>query len=264
MTFHAKKSLGQHFLFNPSTIDKILDLAHITASDHVLEIGPGPGAMTGCLAKRAGRLIAVEKDHRFAKSLGEKYPDIIVVEADFLNASLVELLSEKNKWKVVANLPYNVATEIIFYLLASRQIFHSFYLMVQKEVADRLAAKPGSKDYGVLSIMSQLYSENKIILRLAPGSFTPPPKVHSAVVSFQISEDCRYPIHDQEIFKRIVVACFGQRRKMILNPLRQLFPKLAPPQIEKLLKQAGIQGSQRPETVSIGEFAAFSNFLADL
>lgn len=196
MSFAAKKSLGQHFLLNPSTIEKILEKAHVSANDRVLEIGPGPGVMTEMLARRALRIVAVEKDQRFFELLKEKlaaYSHLSLIEGDFLALDLEKMLApEKHRWKVVANLPYNIATEVLFHLLELSSLFISFHLMVQREVAERIVAKPGTKDYGILSVFSQLFSENRIVMRLPPGAFTPPPKVDSAVVEFRIVEGCRF------------------------------------------------------------------------
>ncbi|MBI2981450.1 MAG: 16S rRNA (adenine(1518)-N(6)/adenine(1519)-N(6))-dimethyltransferase, partial [Deltaproteobacteria bacterium] len=149
MKYHTKKSLGQHFILNPTTIESILKKACLSLEDQVLEIGPGPGLMTERIASRAKRLIAVEKDRYYAEGLKDKLkhlPHITVVEGDFLSLNLEKLL-ESGRWKVIANLPYNIATEVIFHLLEVSSLFSSFYLMVQKEVALRLASGPGSKDY---------------------------------------------------------------------------------------------------------------------
>ncbi|HSA60406.1 MAG TPA: 16S rRNA (adenine(1518)-N(6)/adenine(1519)-N(6))-dimethyltransferase RsmA [bacterium] len=284
MSFAAKKSLGQHFLFNPVTLDKILALAGIGPEDRVLEIGAGPGALTGRIAARAGRLVAVEKDPRFAKALQEKFqgdPKVTIVEGDFLQMNLEKLLGTSSEgalrgrldpalpaegatrappWKVIANLPYNVATEIIFHLLELSTFFHSFTVMVQKEVADRIVAKPGSKTYGILSVMTQLFSENKIVMRLKPGSFAPPPKVDSAIVRFRISDGCRFPINHLPTFETVVRSAFGQRRKTILNALKG--GGFAAEEIAAALKGAGISPQARAEMLPIEKFAALANTLS--
>lgn len=259
-----RKSLGQHFLLNPSSIDKILDLARIGKEDSVLEIGPGPGSMTERLAARAGHVIAVEKDRRFAELLRQKFQDdsrVHVLEADFLSQDLPQLLGGDTKWKVVANLPYNVATEILFHLLEFSTFFESFHLMFQKEVAERIVARPGSKDYGILSVFSQLFSENRIVMKLKPGSFTPPPKVDSAVVQFRIAEGSRFPIHHLPTFETIVRSAFGQRRKMIRNTLKDALPEISEERLVRGLEEAGIPGTTRAETVPIEKFAKLANAL---
>ncbi|HEX5035624.1 MAG TPA: 16S rRNA (adenine(1518)-N(6)/adenine(1519)-N(6))-dimethyltransferase RsmA [bacterium] len=263
MTFRANKTLGQHFLFNPVTLDQIIALADIGPSDNVLEIGPGPGALTERIAAKAGRLIAVEMDRRFAGTLREKYagnPKVTIVEDDFLQTNLEKLLGTDRSWKVIANLPYNVATEIIFHLLEFSTFFESFHVMVQREVAERIVAKPGSKTYGILSVMTQLFSENKIVMKLKPGAFAPPPKVDSAIVRFQISEGCRFPIHRLETFEKVVRAAFGQRRKTIANSLKS--GGFSAEAIAAALKEAKISPQARAETVPIEKFAALANTLS--
>jgi 16S rRNA (adenine1518-N6/adenine1519-N6)-dimethyltransferase len=262
MTFRANKALGQHFLFNPVTLDQIVKLADIGPNDNVLEICPGPGALTERIAAKAGRLIAVEMDRRFAEALREKFSEnahVRIVEGDFLQSDLEKLLGTHRGWKVIANLPYNVATEIIFHLLEFSTFFKSFHVMVQKEVGERIVAKPGSKTYGILSVMTQLFSENKIVMKLKPGAFTPPPKVDSAIVEFKLSEGSRFPIHRLETFEKVVRAAFGQRRKTIANALKG--GGFSEESILDALKAAGISPKARAETVPIEKFAALANVM---
>jgi len=260
-----RKSLGQHYLLNPSTIDKILEKAGLSSKDFVLEIGPGPGVMTAQIIERAKKLVAIEKDRRFVKKLQEKFAGVNkvkIIEGDILNLDLEKTLNETGKkWKVISNLPYNIATEVIFRLLELAYLFDSLYLMVQKEVADRLVAKPGSKDYGILSIFTQLFSENKIVMQLAPGSFTPPPRVRSAVVAFKLAPGCRFSIHHFPTFENVVRIAFGQRRKMIRKILRGGLSEIPPDKIEKALHQADVAPTARAETVSISQFATIANNL---
>lgn len=264
--FRANRKLGQHFLLNPSTLDKILRLADISKDDRVLEIGPGPGALTGRLAQRAGQVIAVEKDSRFAAHLREKlksYANVTIIEGDFLELNLEKMLgSSSPRWKAVANLPYNVATEILFHLLEFSTFFQSLHLMVQKEVAARIVAQPGTKDYGILSVFTQLFSENRIVMKLPPGAFSPPPKVDSAVVAFKISEGCRFPIHHLPTFESVVRAAFGQRRKTIANALKGGLRDVPPGKIAEALEKAEIPPSARAETVSIERFSRLANLLS--
>lgn len=265
MKIPAKKSLGQHFLLNPSTIDKILEKAGVKPTDRILEIGPGPGIMIGKLISRVSEVIAVEKDRRFFEKLREKFSgkkNVALIEGDILDLEIPKILSPGTaKWKVVANLPYNIATEVIFHLLEFNSLFDSFYLMVQREVAERLTAKPGSKDYGILSVFSQLFSENRIVMRLPPGAFTPPPKVHSALVEFCVSENCRFSIHDLPTFETVVRAAFGQRRKMVSNALQHGFPNLAPEAIRATLIANGFSPSLRAERIPIDGFVKIANHL---
>lgn len=271
MNLFLKKSLGQHFLLDPTLIEKILRLAHLGAKDQVLEIGPGAGVMTEKIAEKAARLVAVEKDQRLVPLLKEKlsrFSHLQVIEGDFLELDLEKILTTSGggKWKVIANLPYNIATEAVFRFLRASLHFSSLYLMVQKEVADRLTAGPGSKDYGILSIMTQIFSQNRTLLRLPPGAFTPPPKVHSALVEFQVAEAPRYPIHHLTTFESVIQAAFAQRRKMILNSLRGALGvgwRGAPlVDWEGLLRQAEIPATTRAEQVPIEKFVALANLLA--
>ncbi|MBI2082000.1 MAG: ribosomal RNA small subunit methyltransferase A [Deltaproteobacteria bacterium] len=264
MKFRAKKSLGQHFLLNPTTIDSLLKKAHLSTEDQVLEIGPGPGLMTEKIAQKAKRLITVEKDHHYAEELKTKLKHLLhvtIVEGDFLSINLEKLL-ESGTWKVIANLPYNIATEVIFHLLEVSSLFSAFYLMLQKEVAERITAVPGSKNYGILSIFSQLISKNHIVMRLPPGAFTPPPKVHSAVVEFLVQETTPYDIHHLPTFESVVQAAFSQRRKMIRNGLKNVFNTMRPENMDRALKDSGIDPQARGETLPISKLANLANLLS--
>ena len=255
----AKKSLGQHFIFNPSTIDKIIRLAHVGPGDSILEIGPGPGLMTRQLAERAARVVAVEKDDRLAAQLQEALKgqkNLTVIHADFLDLDLGRTL-EGGPWKVVANLPYNIATEVVFHLLERQLLFTSFYLMLQREVGERFCAKPGGKSYGLPSVFTQILCDNRILMRLAPGAFTPPPKVHSVLAEFRIHETPRYDIHHLPTFEKVVRTAFAQRRKMIRNTLKELGEN----RLEAALRAAGIPPAARAETVSIDQFTRLANAL---
>ncbi len=264
MTIPPKKSLGQHFLYNPSTIDKIMNAASVGPDDQILEIGPGPGVMTEKLALRARKLVAIEKDHRFARELTEKlasFGNVTILEADILETNLKSVLKE-GPWKVVANLPYNVATVIVAHLLADRELFSSLHLMFQKEVAERIVAKPGSKSFGTLSIMSQLYSENKIMFRLPPGAFTPPPKVDSAVVQFLICKEPRYPVQNVALLRSIVQAAFSKRRKMIRNALKGGLNPWPEKALDEALDASQIDPATRPEDLPIEKFVEVANALS--
>jgi len=249
--------LGQHFLTNSSLAEKIVKTAQIDNADMVLEIGPGRGILTEPLTQHCKKLITVEYDQKLATELRTKFPietgvDIYredILEFDF-NGHLARYLPPK--LKVVANLPYSISTAIIFRLIDHRHLFSELWLMVQKEVADRLRATPGGKDYGVLSIMTQLYSQTEIVLKVPPGSFNPPPKVDSAVVAMQLSEEPRISIDDIPFFKQLVRRVFNQRRKMLRSTLRGS---------EQAMEAVGIDPTARPETLSLQQFAALANRL---
>ncbi len=264
MTLPAKKSLGQHFLHHPATLEKIVSLAGVSSEDSILEIGPGPGGLTQKLVERAKDVIAIEKDSRFAQALREKYAGhshFQMIEADVLKVDFSRILTGRS-YKVVANLPYNIATEIIFRLLDYRDRIPEMYLMVQKEVADRLVATPEQrKDYGVLSLMTQIYSRNRIVMKLPPGAFAPPPKVDSAIVRFEVSPTTRYPLEDFAFFKKIVQAVFSQRRKKMINPLRSLLDKIPLDFLEEAFRETGISPDSRPEEVPLESFCRLANRL---
>ncbi|QQR79745.1 MAG: ribosomal RNA small subunit methyltransferase A [Deltaproteobacteria bacterium] len=259
MTLPAKKSLGQHFLHHPATLEKIVSLAKVSGDDLVLEIGPGPGGLTNRLVEKAKHLVAIEKDSRFVDELRERYKgleSVEIIEEDVLKVDFSKLLIAP-RYKVVANLPYNIATEIIFRLLDHRDKIQDMYLMVQKEVADRIVATPAQrKDYSVLSLTSQIYSENKIVMKLPPGAFFPAPKVDSAIVHFKVSPEPRYPLQNFPFFKKLVQTVFSQRRKKMINPLRSLLKGKTAEEIISVFNQIGISADVRPEEVSLESFAA--------
>lgn len=252
-----RRALGQHFLTNPRITDKIVHLAEVGPQDTVLEIGPGKGILTESLLKTGCQVFAVEKDKKLAEALAEQYSDNSAIEiyaADFLKFDLANIAGTR-PYKVVANLPYSVATEIIFKLIDHRPLFSSLHVMLQKEVAERLVAGPGTKTYGVLSVLTQLYSENKIVMKLPPGAFHPPPKVDSAVVAMKLSEQPRVDVKDVERFKKVVKQAFATRRKMLRNAL-QIKDDLRWREICSLVK---INVKARAEVVSIQQFAELAD-----
>lgn len=257
-----KKSLGQHFLTAPGTSEKIVRLARLKRGDPVLEIGPGRGILTRAILKTGAHLVAVEKDRELVRELRTRFKgEVEVIEADILDFDLSSLPAHSIPYKVLANLPYNISTEVIFHLLERTDLFSDLFLMVQREVAERLVARPGSKDYGILSVFTQLFSENRIVMRLPPGAFTPPPKVHSAVVEFRISEGCRYSIHHLPTFEAVVRAAFGQRRKMIGNALEKGLSNFSEEEIHAALKAAHVPPTARAEAVPIEGFVRIANEL---
>jgi 16S rRNA (adenine1518-N6/adenine1519-N6)-dimethyltransferase len=253
----ARKSLGQNFILDLNLTAKIARLAGVDRQ-RVLEIGPGPGGLTrGLLAAGAAHVVAVEKDRRCLPALGqiaERYPGRLqIVEGDALSIDLGGLVGDSAR--IVANLPYNVGTELLTRWLdppAWPPFWTSMTLMFQREVAERLVAEPGGGAYGRLSILAQWRSEARIVLDLPPAAFTPAPKVRSAVVRLDRLEEPRYPARPETLL-RIVAAAFGQRRKMLRAALRGIAPD-----IEARLAAAGIAPSQRAETVPLAAFCALA------
>jgi len=250
-----KRPLGQHFLFNPGILKKIIDCSQVTSSDTVIEIGPGLGAMTRLLAERVKKVIAIEIDEKLVIRLKESIlgrPNVDVITADALKFSYGTI---KGKFKVVANIPYYITTPLLFRLLEFKEKIPSMTLLLQKEVAQRITALPGGKDYGVLSIAVQLYTKPALKFLVPKEAFSPPPEVDSALVHFEVYAHPLYKMKDEEFFLKIVKTAFSQRRKTILNSLKSF--KSA----REALHEAGIDSNLRPEVLSIKDFIKLSEAL---
>ncbi|MDE4134144.1 16S rRNA (adenine(1518)-N(6)/adenine(1519)-N(6))-dimethyltransferase RsmA [Phaeobacter sp. QD34_3] len=260
----ARKSLGQNFLLDLNLTAKIARQAGDLTGCDVLEIGPGPGGLTrGLLAEGARRVLAVEKDSRCLPVLAEiaqAYPDRLqVINGDALEIDPLEYLTPPVR--VVANLPYNVGTELLVRWLTPKAwppFWQSLTLMFQREVAERIVAQPGSKAYGRLAILAQWRADARIVLALPPGAFTPPPKVSSAVVHLDALAEPRFPA-DAAVLSRVVAAAFNQRRKMLRASLKGVSPD-----IEEHLVAAGIAPTERAEQVSLEAFCALARSLKPL
>jgi len=255
----ARKRFGQHFLSNRHVAERIVRTADLHGSEAVVEIGPGLGALTDALADGAGRLWLVEIDRDLAQRARERYaerPAVRVVEADALSADFVAMLGDAAPAVLVANLPYNVATAILMRLVEPPVAFRRMVVMVQLEVALRLAAPPGSKTYGLLSVMAQTAARTQVAFRVPPSAFVPRPKVESAVVLVEPLAAPPVPIDDRAVFRRVVRAAFGQRRKHLANSLRNAYADAA-----TILAAAQIDPTRRPETLSLAEFALLSNLI---
>ncbi len=247
----AVKSLGQNFLIDPLVVEKIVAAAEISAGEDVLEIGPGIGTLTQGLLEAGANVTAVELDKKLPAVLKETlagYKNFRLVEGDILKINLSELMPQK--FKVAANLPYYITTQILLTLLEKKLPVTKIVTMVQKEVAERMTAAPGSKIYGALSLAVQFRSQPSIAFEVSPESFLPSPEVTSAVVVCDVR---RPPEIDEEFFFKVVRTAFAQRRKTLLNSLA-CFGK------EKLLA-SGIDVKRRAETLSLEEFAALCKFL---
>jgi len=259
----AKKSFGQNFLLDLNLTARIARAAgDLTVAD-VLEVGPGPGGLTrGLLAEGARRVLAIEKDARCLPALAEieaAYPGRLqVIEGDALAIDALAHLTPPIK--IVSNLPYNVGTELLIRWMTPQAwppFWDSLTLMFQREVAERIVAKPGSKAYGRLALMVQWRAEAKIVLHLPPEAFTPPPKVSSAVVHIVKLDAPRYPA-DAKTLERVVAMAFNQRRKMLRAALKGLHP-----QIEALLEASGIAPTARAEEIGLEQFCALARVVKD-
>lgn len=260
----ARKSLGQNFLLDLNLTAKIARQAGDLTGADVLEIGPGPGGLTrGLLAEGARRVLAVEKDTRCLPALEEiaqAYPGRLTVLND--DALKIDPLAHLTPpIKIVANLPYNVGTELLIRWLTPAEwppVWDSLTLMFQREVAERIVARPGSKAYGRLALLAQWRCDAQIVMHLPPSAFTPPPKVSSAVVHVTALPAPRYPANPA-ILERVVAQAFNQRRKMLRSALKGMAPD-----IEKHLKAAGITPTDRAETIGLEQFCALARNLENI
>ena len=264
--FHFSKSLGQNFLTAAWVPQQIAAESGIEKTDGALEIGPGVGCLTAELAKTAGRVTAIELDERLRDVLAETLADfdnVSVVFADALKADLPAVCAEtlgNRPWKVCANLPYNVTTPLITAFLEAG-CFESVTVMIQKEVAERLCAAPGTGEYGAFSVLVQWYAESRLLFDVPPHCFVPQPKVTSAVVRMDRRTAPPAQVDDEKFFFRTVRAAFAQRRKTLSNALRSGFSELDRADIVSAMEEAFLPPAVRGETLSIMQFAALSNAL---
>jgi 16S rRNA (adenine1518-N6/adenine1519-N6)-dimethyltransferase len=265
-----KKSLGQNFLIDQNVLHKIVAAAELSGDKGVLEIGPGIGALTQQLAKAAGRVLAVEIDQRLLPILAETlepYPHATVVHGDVLKLDLPALIRQHFDGmagvSVVANLPYYITTPIIMKLLEEKLPLENIVVMIQKEVADRMAARPGGKDYGSLSIAVQFYCEAELVGIVPRTVFVPQPNVDSAVIRLRVRKEPPVHVQDEDFFFEVVRSCFVQRRKTIYNNLAaRFFTKETKPELEALLHSIGIDPVRRGETLSMEEYARLADALS--
>jgi 16S rRNA (adenine1518-N6/adenine1519-N6)-dimethyltransferase len=264
-----KKGLGQNFLTDRNIIHRIVEAAGITATDHVLEIGPGRGAMTREMAGKGANVIALEIDRQLVPILEREFAgqgNVEIIRADILDADLRGILSSRfrGKWKVAANLPYNISSQVLIRFLDDPSLFSRLVLMLQREVGERLAACHGCKEYGILTVFCRLHFDIRREFIVKPGAFHPVPKVDSVVLSFEPLAAPRVDVGDEAFFRQVVRASFAQRRKTLWNCLKGA--RLAPDEkhLTAVLDSCGIDPGRRGETLSLDEFAALSRALLAL
>jgi 16S rRNA (adenine1518-N6/adenine1519-N6)-dimethyltransferase len=266
--FNFQKKFGQNFLIDTHVLEKIIDAAGVMKEDFVLEIGPGIGTMTQYLAEAAREVTAVEIDKNLIPILADTlsgYDNVAVINEDILKLDISKIAEEKNGGKpikVVANLPYYITTPIIMGLFESHVPIDSITIMVQKEVADRMQEKPGSKEYGALSLAVQYYAKPEIVAVVPPNCFMPRPKVGSAVIRLTRHEQTPVQVDDEKLMFRIIRASFNQRRKTLANGLSN-FPEihLEKELIQQSIEELGLPVNVRGETLSLEQFAELSNIL---
>jgi len=266
--FRPKKRLGQNFLVDQQVLEAMVKAAELKGQETVIEIGPGLGILTRELCRSAGFVLAIELDPSLFGILKQElaeFPNLSLVQSDVLAFDFESWLSKqdrKGKAKVIGNLPYYVSTPLLFQLLERRDFFSLWVLMVQKEVAERIRAGPGSKDYGSLSIALQLYGDVEPVISVSKEAFHPRPKVDSAVLKIRMREEPRTKIEDESLFRELVRSAFSQRRKMLKNALaNQMYPGMRQEVWDRAFTGAGIASQRRGETLSIEEFARLANHL---
>ncbi|MBR6342579.1 MAG: 16S rRNA (adenine(1518)-N(6)/adenine(1519)-N(6))-dimethyltransferase RsmA [Selenomonadaceae bacterium] len=262
--FHlrASKKLGQNFLIDAAVVRGIVEAAELQEGERVLEIGPGIGTLTQGLAESGAQVTAVELDKKLPAVLAETlkgYENVRIVQGDILKTDIRELMGDA-PFKVAANLPYYITTPILMALLEQRLPIRKIVTMVQKEVAERMIAPPGSKTYGALSVAVQYYTAPEIVLDVPPKSFIPAPEVDSVVIACKVRGEPPVTVRDEKLFFRVVKAAFGQRRKTLSNALKGAgFLK---DEVQEALEKAGIEAARRGETLSLEEFAQLADAFA--
>lgn len=250
------KRFGQNYLKDANILKKIVDEVNPKHGDNILEIGPGRGALTDILLKRIDQITAVEIDNRVIEDLIEKFPQLKIVEGDFLSLDLNEFTNEnKKRLRIAGNIPYNLTSPILFKLIEKNELVNDAVLMVQYEVAKRMTAQKGTKDYGILAVLLNYFTETKICFKVSPNVFYPKPKVFSAVVHI-IFKKPDFTKEEQKLFIKIVKAAFGKRRKTLKNSLsNSIFSKFD-------FSDSGIDLSLRAEQLNVKDFVILTTFAA--
>lgn len=263
--FKFTKSLGQNFLIDDTVLTDIVEGAEVNEEDVVIEIGPGVGSLTRELLKKAKKVYSIELDSDLIPILNEElkdYENFTLIHKDAMKVDYNEIIDNEKNVKLVANLPYYVTSPIIAKLLTEGYKFKSLTIMIQKEVAERIAADPNNKDYGSLSLLVQYYCNTKIIRHVKPGAFLPPPKVDSIVIRLDRLDSPKVPVKDKDVMFKIIRDSFNMRRKTLSNALKNV--GLSKEDLNKAFENAGIDSRRRGETLSLEEFAKLTDSIIAL
>ncbi len=253
----AKKRFGQNFLHDPSVIERIVATIDPTPGDNLIEIGPGPGALTQPILRKAGKMKAIELDREVIPKLkmfclGDG--ELEVIESDVMKVDFAAFADAPHSLRIIGNLPYNISTPLMFHLFNYLPLIKDMHFMLQKEVVERLCTVPGNKDYGRLSIMAQYYAKPEFMFVVKPGAFNPPPKVDSAIVKLTPKADSERLQLDVKLLNQIVTSAFSLRRKTIRNSLKNYLN-------ETEIDTLGLNSKARAEELSLQDFAAICNFV---
>jgi 16S rRNA (adenine1518-N6/adenine1519-N6)-dimethyltransferase len=253
----ARKSLGQNFLVDKNAVERLIGSCGLTKDDVVIEIGPGTGLLTREIAPKVKQLTAVETDPRFCETLTEEFrgSNVRIVHADFLKVDMSELAEKGQAVKVIGNLPYYITTPIITAIIESRDRFSELFMTVQLEFAERIAAKPGGKEYGAFTCFVQFYAEPTLLFKIKSSSFKPRPKVDSCFMKLALRQHPLFDVPDKSFLFKIIRTSFQQRRKTLSNALSALFAK---DEIAVALARVGIDPQRRPESMSLADFVSLS------
>lgn len=248
-----KKSLGQNYLTDENICRNIVNAFEIEPGEHIVEIGPGKGALTRYILEKTSDLTVIELDRNNCALLKEWFPGLKIINSDFLKLDLSELLENKvEKLRVIGNIPYNITSPIIFKLMDNRTIVKDAQLMIQEEVARRITADPNNKEYGIPSVLLNVFGSSKLLFKVSRNCFYPKPKVDSRIIYFDFSVSREDKVTDIEFFRKLVKAAFGTRRKTLRNSLRNIYADLS---------KADIDLGRRAESLTINEFIELSNRL---
>jgi len=255
--FIPRKRFGQHFLHDPGVIQHIVDVIAPAKQQHIVEIGPGLGALTTQILPLTGRLEVIELDRDVIPELQAKCRDLgklIIHQADALKFDFAQLTKKSGELRLIGNLPYNISTPLIFHLIDYAHLIKDMFFMLQKEVVERMAAAPGDDAYGRLSVMVQYYCKVDYLFMVKPGAFNPPPKVDSAVVVLQPYRELPFPAQDENLFADIVREAFNHRRKVLRNSLKPLVDAALWPQLP-------VKPEQRAEELSVQDYVNIANII---